>query len=160
MEAGVRGGQRNAWRRYDYEDTALLPPDPYGYHPSTNPNGVGMGHCRVPSPNPRLGPCKLHSPQAAIIPEGIPGRPLSKGPPGYYPQAVNNLRLNEPRRSKDKPYRELDEQERYPGLDKDTARLVLHSSNLNLSQHIYSEPSFENPKQPPKPKKFSLAFWK
>lgn len=67
-------------------------------------------------------------------------------------------------------YRELDEQERFPGLDKDTARATLHNSSLNLSQHIYSEPSFDTTPsssaphakngQSSKGKRFSFTFWK
>lgn len=162
VEAGVRS--RNMWRKLDAENGggALLPPESMGCHPSTNPNGIGHHHqLRVPSPNLRLGPVrKLHSSQTAIIPES--SCQLSRSPmKGYRVPG----RLTDPRRPKEKTYRELEEQERFPGLDKDTARLVRHSSNLNLSQHIYSEPSFENcpPKhgnQPQKSKKFSFAFWK
>lgn len=65
--------------------------------------------------------------------------------------------------SREKSYKELGEQERFPGLDRETAR-PLHSSNLSLSQqHIYSEPSFDSHRSShsiTKPKKFSFAFWK
>lgn len=69
-----------------------------------------------------------------------------------------------------KGYRELTDQERFPGLDRESAR-ALHSSSFNLNhQHIYSEPSFETSLLVPssqsnnngssKHKKFSFAFWK
>jgi len=108
------------------------------------------------------------------------GRPNVPMKNGYYPSASNshtnasnsNSRVSEinrrPNNMREKSYRELEDQERYPGLDKETARLVLHSSNLNLSQqHIYSEPNFEHcpsahqqSNQPAKAKKPFYAFWK
>ncbi|CAG7834648.1 unnamed protein product [Allacma fusca] len=85
-------------------------------------------------------------------------------PPTTCPSSGNISRLD-PKKCREKSYRELDETERFPGLDKDTARVTLHSSNLNLSQHIYSEPSFETSSAntsttPSKSKRFSFAFWK
>ena len=81
---------------------------------------------------------------------------LIKSPP--LPSSNSRPDLRKPN---GKGYRELDDTERFPGLDKDTARVTLHSSNLNLSQHIYSEPSFDTPPAPAsKSKRFSFAFWK
>lgn len=180
VEAGVRS--RSMWRKLETEDPSLMnpaadsKPTGKGLPPPANTRDMMMGNnitrergdCAAagyPSPNLKPGGVrKQHSQSTAIIPENNNRQPIKNG---FYPvnNTGSNSRSDVLRRQKEKCYRELEEQERYPGLDKDTARLVLHSSNLNLNQHIYSEPSFERcspqPLQPStKSKKFSFAFWK
>jgi hypothetical protein len=166
--------------------------DREGYH---HPSSSLMSNSKPPG-GAMVGHRKLHSSSsAAMIPEGIQsrshsihssnnnnvntnsnGRPLGPSHSGYYPGSFQNATSGarvmdmskRPINPREKSYRELDEQERYPGLDKDNARIVLHSSNANLSQqHIYSEPTFEHSSsshsqsnQAAKSKKFSFKFWK
>lgn len=179
VENGIRS--RGVWRKLE-EDSLPPPPPPIvasssGAGVSGHGNGRGYYNHEFSSSVEHLG-SGAHGKPHRILPS-TPRRLGELGPGKNTPlltRTATNLstsRLDSTsspskRAIIGKGYRELSEQERYPGLDRETARVSHHSSNLNLShhQHIYSEPSYETsllvPHSQPnsKSKKFSFAFWK
>jgi len=169
---------RGVWRPMDDDPTSLVPHAKSGIagaHGHSSSRAV-MEHPvrgeRNGYPSPHMGssgsPRRIGHP---VMPPDCLSRIPVKNSSACNLANCGSTPRNELRRPKEIiSYRELDEQERFPGLDKDTARTTLHNSSLNLSQHIYSEPSFDNiPSQPPangkngqspKGKKFSFTFWK
>jgi len=151
------------WKKIDEDGS--FPSDGYLHSPVAGPSASNVNSRSAHQLSRDYGKPPL-SPYTSCM-EGD-GCHRSNGNPG-------NMRVEMSRKngSKERPggigYRELREQERFPGLDKETARAALHSSSgLALSQqHIYSEPSFETPSPPPlasapskSSKKFTFAFWK
>lgn len=166
---------KGMWRPADDDPTSI---------PHSKPGGVvGLSHPvggieqatrgeRSGYPSPHIGsgsPRRIGHPMMQME---CPSRiPVKNSGGCHVPNCGSNSRGDLRRPPKEIiSYRELDEQERFPGLDKDSARTTLHNSSLNLSQHIYSEPSFDNipsssaqagkTGQSPKGKKFSFTFWK
>ncbi|ODN00303.1 hypothetical protein Ocin01_06378, partial [Orchesella cincta] len=175
VENGMRS--RGVWRPVDDDPSTSLGPHsksggPLGHSSSRGGIDHPMRGDRNGYPSPHVGssgsPRRIGHP--VMPPECVSRIPIKNSSACNLGNCGSTPR-NELRRPKEIiSYRELDEQERFPGLDKDTARTTLHNSSLNLSQHIYSEPSFDNIPPPPAPnakngqspkgKKFSFTFWK
>jgi len=160
VEKGVRS--RGMWRKLEEEQHVGkgMTESKFGPHPSL----AQSDRFPAPStPNSKSGKHYL-SPEKYHRPINGSGNKIRKDQ-STLPSQSSSRGLDPKRQTlnpKDKSYKELGEQERFPGLDRETAR-SLHSSSQNLSQHIYSEPSFDSHRSSHsinKPKKFSFAFWK